>query len=40
VPITYRKPTSNSSLEELIKYVNDKYVKRMFTPEDIEDPVK
>ena len=35
----YKKPNQNSSLEELKKFAHDKYVKKLFSPKGIIDPV-
>lgn len=39
MPIGYKKPTVSSSQTELEKFVQDKYVKRLFSPPEFVDPV-
>lgn len=36
---SYRKPDNNSSQFELEKYIHDKYVKRIYSPSNLMDPV-
>jgi hypothetical protein len=39
MPIGYRKPTVNSGSSELERFVQEKYVKRLYSPPDFVDPV-
>lgn len=37
---TSRRPGPNSSMEECRKFVDDKYIKKIWAPRDSEEPVK
>ena len=39
MPTSYRKPNVNSSMQDLERFVHDKYVKRLFSPPEFVDPV-
>ena len=39
MPVGYKKPTVNSSQQELERFVQEKYVKRSFSPPEFVDPV-
>ncbi len=36
---SFRKPDGNSSQFELEKFIHDKYVKRLYSPNNLMDPV-
>lgn len=40
MPKNYRKPTEDSSPNEVEKFVTDKYIRKLFVPDNFKDPVK
>lgn len=40
MPKYYQKPNMNSSLEDLIYFTNEKYLKGMFSPKNRANPVE
>ncbi len=39
LPAGFRKPSESATNEELGKFINDKYVKRLYVPKNAIDPV-
>ena len=39
LPKGFRKPNINSSVEEIRKFINDKYILKKFIPNGFKDPV-
>ena len=40
LPNSLKKPSINSSPEDIKKFVNEKYIKKLFSPSGFADPVK
>jgi hypothetical protein len=40
MPKYYQKPNMNSSIEDLIYFTNEKYIKKMFSPKNRINPVE
>lgn len=40
MPSGYRKPTANSSPEECRRFIDEKYIRKAFSPPGFKEPVK